>query len=93
MGTRRSRKGMLLTFKMLACIPLLVSCASDPHIPIDIPTRPLLPVVTQDVWSSMNPDAQAIFSDRDLIRACHIKRLECLIAVHNGDECDPTDCR
>jgi len=62
-------------------------CKSLPHIPIEMPPRPVLPPVTQEMWGEMSEETRNAVRDRDAGRRSYAERLECRIIIHNGGEC------
>ena len=66
-------------------LPILgmVGCASLPHTKIDIPARPHLTPVSQEIWQQVPSDAQLIWLENDLSLKQYVRLLESRIMLHN----------
>ena len=65
-------------------LPILATgCASLPHTKIDIPARPHLTPVSQEIWQQVPPDGQLIWLENDLSINQYVRLLESRIMLHN----------
>ena len=65
-------------------LPILATgCASLPHTKIDIPARPHLTPVSQEIWQQVPSDAQLIWLENDLSIKQYVRLLESRIMLHN----------
>lgn len=69
---------------VLASILALSGCASCPiPVTIDLPPRPSLIPVSQELWNRVPLEAQDIWSENDLALKKYAARLEARVAAHN----------
>lgn len=69
---------------ILASILALSGCASCPiPVTIDLPPRPTLIPVSQEMWNRVPLEAQDIWSENDLALKKYAARLEARVAAHN----------
>ena len=68
-------------------IILISGCCSSPppHIPIELPHRPVLGEYSDSLWFQLPQEAREIIVGDDLATKQYIRRVEERVRIHNGD--------
>jgi hypothetical protein len=71
---------------LISATAILISgCATAPHVPLNLPNRPVFTEYTDALWQSLPLEAVENITADDLACKQYIREAEARIRIHNGE--------